>query len=148
VSVPCAVAFGTNASSVNTESYVSGRVDYNINDKQKIYFRLSRDWGIQASATSPISPIFNQQSNQPWTILQVNYTYSITPNLVNNFIASGTGTPPSLASLISPMRSRRFQATLSSMTAEPMEAPTTPRGLVLPTWMPCCQQEDAENSFS
>jgi len=89
VSVPCAVAFGTNASSVNTESYVSGRVDYNINDKQKIYFRLSRDWGIQASATSPISPIFNQQSNQPWTILQVNYTYSITPNLVNNFIASG-----------------------------------------------------------
>ena len=148
VSVPCAVAFGTNASSVNTESYVSGRVDYNINDKQKIYFRLSRDWGIQASATSPISPIFNQQSNQPWTIPQVNYTYSITPNLVNNFIASGTGTPPSLASLISPMRSRRFQATLSSMTAEPMEAPTTPRGLVLPTWMLCCQQEDAENSFS
>ncbi len=89
VNVPCAVAFGTNASSVNTESYVSGRVDYNINDKQKIYFRLSRDWGIQASATSPISPIFNQQSNQPWTIPQVNYTYSITPNLVNNFIASG-----------------------------------------------------------
>jgi len=41
------------------------------------------------SATSPISPIFNQQSNQPWTIPQVNYTYTITPNLVNNFIASG-----------------------------------------------------------
>ena len=87
--VSCAVAFGTNASSLNTESYVSGRVDYNINDKQKIYFRLSRDWGIQASATSPISPIFNQQSNQPWTIPQLNYTYAITHNLVNNFIASG-----------------------------------------------------------
>jgi hypothetical protein len=89
VNVPCAVAFGTNASSLNTETYVSGRVDYNISDKQKIYFRISRDWGIQASATSPISPIFNQQSNQPWTIPQVNYTYTITPNLVNNFIASG-----------------------------------------------------------
>lgn len=89
VNVPCAVAFGTNASSLNTETYVSGRVDYNINDKQKIYFRLSRDWGIQASATSPISPVFNQQSNQPWTIPQVNYTYAITPNLVNNFVASG-----------------------------------------------------------
>lgn len=87
--VPCAVAFGTNAASLNTETYVSGRVDYNISDKQKIYFRISRDWGIQASATSPISPIFNQQSNQPWTIPQVNYTYTITPNLVNNFIASG-----------------------------------------------------------
>jgi hypothetical protein len=89
VDVPCAVAFGTNASSVNTESYVSGRVDYNINDKQKIYFRVSRDWGIQASSTSPISPLFNGQSNQPWTIPQVNYTYAITPNLVNNFVASG-----------------------------------------------------------
>lgn len=89
VDVPCAIAFGTNASSLNTENYVSGRVDYNINDKQKVYFRLSRDWGIQASATSPISPIFNQQSNQPWTIPQVNYTYAITPNLVNNLIASG-----------------------------------------------------------
>lgn len=87
--VPCSVAFGTNASSINTETYVSGRVDYNINDRQKVYFRLSRDWGIQASATSPISPLFNQQSNQPWTIPQVNYTYTITPNLVNNFIASG-----------------------------------------------------------
>jgi Carboxypeptidase regulatory-like domain len=87
--VPCSVAFGTNASSLNTETYVSGRVDYNITDRQKIYFRLSRDWGIQASATSPISPIFNQQSNQPWTIPQVNYTFTITPNLVNNFVASG-----------------------------------------------------------
>lgn len=89
VDVPCAVAFGTNASSLNTESYVSGRVDYNINDKHKVYFRVSRDWGIQASSTSPISPLFNGQSNQPWTIPQVNYTYAITPNLVNNFIASG-----------------------------------------------------------
>ncbi|HEY4048136.1 MAG TPA: carboxypeptidase regulatory-like domain-containing protein [Acidobacteriaceae bacterium] len=89
VDVPCAVAFGTNASSINTESYVSGRVDYNISDKQKVYFRVSRDWGVQASGTSPISPLFNQQSNQPWTIPQVNYTYTITPTLVNNFIASG-----------------------------------------------------------
>jgi hypothetical protein len=87
--VPCSIAFGTNASSLNTETYASGRVDYNISDRQKIYFRISRDWGIQASATSPISPIFNQQSNQPWTIPQVNYTYTITPNLVNNFVASG-----------------------------------------------------------
>jgi hypothetical protein len=89
VDVPCAVAFGTNAASLNTETYASGRVDYNISDNQKIYFRVSRDWGIQASATSPISPIFNQQSNQPWTIPQINYTYTITPTLVNNFIASG-----------------------------------------------------------
>jgi Carboxypeptidase regulatory-like domain/TonB-dependent Receptor Plug Domain len=89
VDTPCAVAFGTTASSVNTEYFVSGRIDYNINDKQKIYFRISRDAGVQASSTSPVSPIYNKQSIQPWVIPQVNYTYAITPRLVNNFILNG-----------------------------------------------------------
>jgi Carboxypeptidase regulatory-like domain/TonB-dependent Receptor Plug Domain len=86
---PCAIAFGTNASSVNTEYLVSGRADWNINDKQKLYFRISRDAGAQASSTSPISPIYNKYSIQPWVIPQLNYTYAITPNIVNNFVASG-----------------------------------------------------------
>jgi Carboxypeptidase regulatory-like domain/TonB-dependent Receptor Plug Domain len=89
VDTPCAVAFGTTASSINTEYFVSGRLDYNINDKQKLYFRMSRDAGTQASFTSPISPIYNRQSVQPWVIPQVNYTYAITPNLVNNLILNG-----------------------------------------------------------
>ncbi len=89
VNVPCAVAFGTTASSINTETFISGRVDYNISDKQKLYFRISRDSGTQASFTSPISPVYNRQSVQPWTIPQLNYTYAITTNLVNNFILNG-----------------------------------------------------------
>lgn len=89
VNVPCALAFGTNTSSVNTESFVSGRIDHNINDKQRIYFRISDDWGLQASSTSPLSPAFNKQSYQPWIIPQINHTYVITPRLVNNFVASG-----------------------------------------------------------
>jgi hypothetical protein len=86
--VACAVAFGTNASSINTETYIDGRIDYNINDKQKIYYRMSRDAGIQSTATSPVNPVFNQYSVQPWVIGQLNYTYVITPNVVNNFVAS------------------------------------------------------------
>ena len=86
--VPCAVAFGTNASSLNTENYVSARLDHTINDKQRLYVRFSDDWGIQASSTSPISPTFNTESDQPWIIGQVNHSYVFTPNLVNNFIAS------------------------------------------------------------
>jgi hypothetical protein len=85
----CAIAFGTNASSVNTEYLVSGRVDWNINDKQKLYFRISRDAGVQASSTSPISPVYSKYSIQPWVIPQLNYTYAITPNIVNNFVVSG-----------------------------------------------------------
>jgi hypothetical protein len=87
--VSCAVAFGTTASSVNTEYIIGGRVDWNINDKQKLYFRINRDAGVQASATSPISPVFNSRSPQPWVIPQLNYTYVITPHLVNNFILNG-----------------------------------------------------------
>ncbi len=89
VDTPCAVAFGTTASSVNTETFISGRVDYNINDKQKLYFRISRDAGTQASFTSPISSTYNRQSVQPWVIPQLNYTYAITANLVNNFVLNG-----------------------------------------------------------
>jgi len=89
VDTPCAVAFGTTASSVNTEYFVSGRVDWNISDKQKAYFRFSRDAGVQASSTSPINPVYNKQSVQPWMIPQLNYTYAITPRLVNNFILNG-----------------------------------------------------------
>jgi len=87
--VSCAVAYGTNTSSINTEYYVDGRVDWNINAKQKAYFRISRDAGIQASSTSPINPLFNGRSPQPWVIPQINHTYTITPSLVNNFILNG-----------------------------------------------------------
>ena len=89
VDTPCATAFGTTASSLNTETFISARVDWNINDKQKLYVRFSRDAGVQASATSPINPAFNTQSVQPWVIPQINYTYAITPRLVNNLILNG-----------------------------------------------------------
>ena len=89
VDVPCSLAFGTNAASVNTESFVSGRIDQTLTAKQRLYFRISYDQGLQATFTSPISPVFNRQSNQPWIIPQLNHTYVITSRLVNNFVVSG-----------------------------------------------------------
>ena len=89
VDVPCALAFGTNTSSVNTESFVSGRIDHDISQKQRLYFRISDDSGMQASSTSPLTPALNKQSYQPWIIPQLNHTYIINPRLVNNFVASG-----------------------------------------------------------
>jgi hypothetical protein len=87
--VSCAVAFVSTVSSINTEYLTSGRVDYNINAKQKLYFRISRDSGVQASSTSPINPLFNGYSPQPWVIPQINHTYVITPRLVNNLVLNG-----------------------------------------------------------
>jgi hypothetical protein len=87
--VSCAVAFVSTASSINTEYLIDGRADYNISTTQKLYFHISRDAGVQASSTSPISPLFNGISPQPWVIPQVNYTWSIRPNLVNNLVLNG-----------------------------------------------------------
>jgi len=88
VTVPCALAFGTNTSSVNAETLVTARLDYTITDKQRLFLRFSDDWGTQATSTSPFNPIFNQQSVQPWIIGQINHTWVISPTLVNNFVGS------------------------------------------------------------
>jgi Carboxypeptidase regulatory-like domain len=90
VNVPCALAFGTNVSQSNKESLQTDRIDWNISDKQKINFRYNYDWGLQATAASPLNPAFNSVSNQPSDQGQLNYTYVISPNLVNNFVGSGS----------------------------------------------------------
>ena len=88
VNVPCAVAVGTNENQLNTENYFTTRVDYNINDSNKIFFRYNRDWGLQATGASAINPLFNAQSYQPQDQGIINETWVITPNLVNNFVGS------------------------------------------------------------
>lgn len=88
VNVPCAVAAGTNETQLNTENYFTTRVDYNISDSNKIFFRYNRDWGLQATGTSPVNPLFNAQSYQPQDQGIINDTWVLTPTLVNNFVGS------------------------------------------------------------
>ncbi|HWZ34337.1 MAG TPA: carboxypeptidase regulatory-like domain-containing protein [Bryobacteraceae bacterium] len=90
VNVPCAESFVSANNSLNTESLIIARVDQTINDKQKINFRYEYDWGIQATSTSAINPAFSQISTQPQHAGQMNYTYIINPNLVNNFIGGAS----------------------------------------------------------
>lgn len=90
VSTPCSYSFAENASEINKESLVTGRVDYNVTDKQKVSARYNYDWGIQATGPSFINSAFNSQSTQPSHQGQLTYTYAITPTLVNNFIGSGS----------------------------------------------------------
>jgi len=88
VTTPCAVAFGTNNTQLNTEQLYTIRVDYNASNNQKLFFRVEHDFGLQATGTSPINPLYNSLSNQPSWQGSANYTYVITPTLVNNFIGS------------------------------------------------------------
>jgi hypothetical protein len=90
VNVPCAVAFVSANNSLNTESLIIARVDHAISDKQKINFRYEYDWGIQATSTSALNPVFSSVSSQPQHAGIMNYTYVISPTLVNNFIGGAS----------------------------------------------------------
>ncbi len=86
--VSCADAWGANGSNLNTEWLLTTRVDYNINDRQKMNFRFKTDHGRQPTETSLINPVFNVQSIQPQYEGQVNHNWVLSPTMVNNFIGS------------------------------------------------------------
>ena len=86
--VSCANAFNTNVSNLNKEWLQTGRVDWNVSDTQKLFFRYKEDHGLQPTATDPINSLFNAESNQPAWEGQVNHTWVLGPNSVNNFIFS------------------------------------------------------------
>lgn len=90
VNLSCAESFVSANNSVNTESFYVGKGDYNINDKQKLALRYSYDGGVQATSTSAFNPVFSSISHQPQDQGQLNYTYIVTPNLVNSFIAGAS----------------------------------------------------------
>jgi hypothetical protein len=86
--VSCLNAFGTSGANTNKEWFNTARADWNVNDKQKVFFRFKGDHGFQPTGTSLINPTLNLQSLQPQYEGQINHTYVISPTMVNNFIAS------------------------------------------------------------
>jgi outer membrane receptor protein involved in Fe transport len=86
--VPCGESWAHSGSNTNKEHLYTFRVDHSITDKQKIYVRLKHDDGYQPTATNLISTTFNEQSIQPEWDGAINYTYVITPSVVNSFIGS------------------------------------------------------------
>ena len=88
VNTPCAVALGTNNTQLNTEKLYTIRVDDNVSNNNKLFFRFNHDAGLQATGTSPINAAFNALSNQPQYQGSVNDTWVISPTIVNNFVGS------------------------------------------------------------
>jgi hypothetical protein len=88
VDTSCGNAFGSSGLNTNKEWLETHRVDWNINDKQKIYFRFKGDHGFQPTGTNLLSPSLNLQSIQPSYEGEINHNYVISPTIVNNFIVS------------------------------------------------------------
>jgi hypothetical protein len=84
----CLASYRVSVPNGNREWLLSGRVDYNFSDNDKIFGRVKFDRGHQPTYTDPINPVFNIQSNQPQNEGQLNYTHVFNPRVVNNFIGS------------------------------------------------------------
>jgi Carboxypeptidase regulatory-like domain len=77
-----------NVGALNREWLAAGRLDWNISDRHRIFFRVTDDQGEQPSLVSLINPAWDMVSIQPNYTGQLNDTYSFTPNLTNQFIAA------------------------------------------------------------
>lgn len=84
----CAVAFGTNNTQLNTEQNETVRTDVNLTNSQKLSVRYYHDAGVQATGTSPVSPLYNAISVQPSDQGSLNHSWVIRPSLVNTLTAS------------------------------------------------------------
>jgi hypothetical protein len=84
----CTQSFTESVSSGNKEWLLSGRVDYNLGENDKIFGRVRFDRGTQPTYTDPINPVFNNSSIQPQDEGQLNYTHIFSPTVVNNLIFS------------------------------------------------------------
>ena len=81
----CANRQSVSHSSDDREQVQTGRIDYNIDEKNMTWFRFQADTGLQAAYTDPINPVFNAVSPQPLYSFAAGYTHVFSPHLVNYF---------------------------------------------------------------
>ena len=81
----CANRQSISHSSDDREQVQTGRIDYNIDDKNTTWFRFQADTGLQAAYTDPINPVFNAISPQPLYSFASGYTHVFSGHLVNYF---------------------------------------------------------------
>jgi hypothetical protein len=86
---PCVLNGFAQANNINQEFLFTGRGDWVLNDKHRIYARFKLDHGTQPTSTSFISPAFNVLSIQPEYEGQFNDSYAISPNLINTVVLAG-----------------------------------------------------------
>jgi hypothetical protein len=84
----CTAGYTQSSPNGNKEWLLAGRMDYSIDENNKIFGRVKFDRGVQPTYTDSINPIFDATSNQPQNEGQLNYTHIFSSNVVNNFVFS------------------------------------------------------------
>ena len=122
--ISCANSYHATGANLNKEYLITGRVDWNVSDKHKVFVRVVADRGQQPTFTSVINPALDAQSIQPTTDGQLNDTYSLTPNLTNQFIMSGLYysaifTPASIPATLAVSPTALFESTDGGSNSRP-----------------------------
>jgi Carboxypeptidase regulatory-like domain/TonB dependent receptor len=84
VDTPCMLVGTGTANNINKEWLFTGRGDWNISDKHKIYGRYKMDRGSQPTSTSFIDPLFSALSIQPEYEGQFNDSYVFSNTKTNS----------------------------------------------------------------
>lgn len=87
---PCASTFRSTVNNLNTEWLMAARVDYNLSNNDRLYFRYNTDHGVQATGTDPINSAFNANSVQPSYGGQFGYTRVLNASMVNQLLLSAS----------------------------------------------------------
>jgi hypothetical protein len=72
------------------EWILTTREDWNISSKDRAFIHFGSDIGTQPTYTDPLNPAFNGSSYQPQYSGQIHETHTFGPNLINDFIVSGS----------------------------------------------------------
>jgi hypothetical protein len=88
--IPCAAKFVSLNGNQTNEWILATRVDYNINNDDRLFGRFKADHGVQATGTDAIDPVFNASSNQPAYEGQLSETHVFNGSTINSFLLAGS----------------------------------------------------------
>lgn len=83
-------SFVANPKNFLRESLATGRFDFRLGANDTAFVHMKWDHGVQPTYVDPINPVFNAQSDQPDYEGQLEETHTFSPNVVNQFILSGS----------------------------------------------------------
>jgi Carboxypeptidase regulatory-like domain/TonB-dependent Receptor Plug Domain len=82
---PCQLLLQSNIGNLTHDWIVAGRIDWNATNNDRVYTRIKKEHGLQASFTDAINPLFNFGSDQPEFEGQFQWSHTFGATAVNQF---------------------------------------------------------------
>src|SRR5579875_54042 len=90
IGVPCFTSGVASPAEPAKEWLLTGRVDYNLSDKDHLFWNVSADHGTQATYADPIDNAFSAASYQPEYNGQGQWTHTFGSNATNQLVYAGS----------------------------------------------------------